>query len=710
MSAKFTGSGNFKVDAGINYVKLKIDISWQDSATSYGLALKSLSFQADGRTVEWSRSDDNYSGKADRTFNLSGNQNSVTEVSVNYQSQDTPLKIDKKSDKKLVFYDGNDTDANVTITLSILESVPFTDAPSTPTGGSSTTIDNTNGCPPGPWSQPVPPSCGSPPSGISSSDGLQISKTGQNEITLNLKNYANKLVSLKITHSVDAFWTQSFGFSIPTCSDMSPDPGGTPYSKNSYSNSNITGTNTFYVYNVDGGDYDYKFTHSSIPGPAPTRQLYTKQCDTSCDEEGNCVTTCYCVPAGIETFSPWPYCPTGVAVSKNGGDRVQWQYEDGGGGNYDDQYVTVEVIGVRNAIGSTGAVCTSALKGNVWVPDSTQAGAVGNCIGDYRDHGDKIRFRIPSLRSSKTSLPDPVCYSAFRGISGAIPPGESLGSLSSEYSVLHIFDDDFNTTTSLVTGNGLIVTPQNLEDNYHSPYQEANPASNTSLGTLSRKYYTVEFTDETEVGEGANNINIILGQQVTASGLNTPITVFKKERDVENFKKMRVWFYISYQDDVQFTDDIIHIFDDDENVTIFDDDANVTSKLVNPNSIIITPQSLDDPGNGTVGYQTLNVDNKKHYLVTFSDETIVETGGANIDIKLNQNKTASGLTTSIYVSKKEKVDNKNLKVWFTAYDGSAEPGLERDNSFARDWSVKRTKPQNFSGNIFARNWYLSKVS
>lgn len=704
MSIKFTGSGSFRVAAGINYVRARIDISWNDSLT-FGLALKSLSFSADNRTVEWSRSDSNTSGSANRTFTISGNRNNATDVSVSYRSQGTPLLVNKRSDTRIVFYDNDGTDANATITLTILESVPFADAAPAPSpvGGSTTVIDNTNGCPPGPWSQPVPPSCGLPPSGVSSSDGLQISKTGQNEITLNLRNYANKLVSLKITHSSSASWTQGFGFSIPTCSDISPDTGGAPYSKGNYFNSNISGTNTFYVYNVDGGDYNYKFTNSSIPGPAPTRQLFTRQSTTSCDAQANCVTTYFCAPAGLETFSPWPYCPTGVAVSKNGGDRVQWQYEDGSGGNYDDQYVTVEVIGTRNTISDTGAICTSALKGNVWVPDSTQPGAVGNCVGDYRDHGNKIRFRIPSLKLSKTSLPDPVCYSAFRGISGAIPPGESLGSFSSEYSILHIFDDNFNTTTALIAGNGLIVTPQNLEDDYHSPYQEADPASNTNLGTLDRRYYTIEFTDGTQVTPDANNISIALGQEVTASGLNTPITVFKKEQ--VNISTMRVWFYISYKEDVVFTDDIIHVFDDNANVTNAE-----LSELVNPDSIIITPQSLDDPGNGTAGYETLNVDNKKHYLVTFSDETIVETDGTNIDIELNQNRTADGLTTSIYVSKKEKVDDKNLKVWFTAYYSDRTAGLERDNSFARDWSVIRTKSQNFSGNVFARNWYLSKVN
>lgn len=705
MSAKFTTSGNIKVDAGIQYVKLRMDISWNDSAATYGIALKSLSFSADDRTVEWSRDTSNESGSADRTFKISGQQSGATEVSINYQSQGTSLNVVKQSDKKIIFLDGDGSDANATITLSIEESVPFsaTPPPVVPPGGGFTPAPPLD-CPPGPWSDPnVPPSCGSPPSGISSSDGLQISITGQNQITLNLKNYANKLVSLRITHQVDAAWTQSFNFNIPNCSDISPDTGGAPYSKGAYSNSNITGTNVFYVYNIDGGNNNYVFNHSSIPGPAPTRQLYSKQCTITCDEEGNCVETCACVPSGIESFGPWPYCNTGVAISKNGGDRVQWQYEDGGGGSYDDQFVTVEVIGVRNAISSVGAVCTSALKANVWIPDSTQAGIVGNCIGNYKNHSQKIRFRIPSLKVSKTTFSNPVCSSSFRGIAGAIPPSQQLGTISSEYSVLHLFNDDFYTTTSLISGNGIIVTPQNLDDDYHSPFNETNPQSNTSLGTLDRRYYTVQFTDGTQVTPGAQNIGVTVGQNVTAGGLNTNITVFKKEQ--VNTNTMRVWFYTSYSENVQFTNDIIHVFDDDLNTT-----NTSLSKLVDPGSIIITPQSLTDPGNGTAGFETLNQTNKKHYLITFSDDTIVQTGGTNIEIDVNRNLTASGLTVPGFVSKKERVDDKNLRVWFTWYYADRPVGLENDNGFARDWSVRRIKPENSSGNVFVRNWYLSKIN
>lgn len=699
---RFTGNGNFKVDAGVNYVKATINVEWDDNERVAGIALKSFSFQADGRTISFSRRDSRRSGSESYTFNLSGTQSSATEISVSYQSKDTPLKLKKESDRKIIFLDGSGDDANAKITLQINDVVyfPAEEIPPPPPEekrpGENTVIDNTGGCPPGPWADPnVPPSCGSPPNALSSTDGLQISKTGQSQITLNLKNYANKLVTLKITHQVSAAWTQGFSFNIPNCSDISPNTGGTPYAKLGYSNSNITGTNIFYVYNIDGGDYNYVFNHSSDPGLPPWRQLYTKQCSTSePDENGDTVTTCVCVEAGIEYFSPWPYCPVGVAVSKNGGDRVQWQYEDGGGGNYDDQYVTVEVVSVRSTIGSAGSICTSALKNNVWIADSNDPAANGNCISDYEDHSSKIRFRIPSLQQSKTSLPTPLCYSEFRGIAGAAPPGEDLGSVSSDYPVLHIFDRDFKTTTSLVSGSRIIVDSLGESDSYVSPYNEEDPYTNTNLGTIDRRHYRVQFTDGTVVNEGASNINIAIGQSVTADGLNVAPVLFKKEQ--VSASSLKVWFYLNYQQNQQQTDDIIHV----------DDAAVVTGGDIT--GITITPQATDDPGNQTAGYETLNTTTKKHYLVTFTDSTIVSDDASNIIFEINQNKTASGDTFNIQMAKREKVDDKNMRVWFTAYNTSAPAGLEIDNVFVRDFSINRTRVENFSGNVFPRSWSLSK--
>lgn len=712
---RFSSSGDLIVETGIQSVRVTFNISWNDAVNTNGLALKTFSLNADSGAESWERSDTNESGDASRTFRLSSSASSNKTYNVAYKTYGSydiftltqPLvnaNPIKQSDTRIIFRDDNGDDVNASITLSTSEVVRFEGAPPPPgPGGSETIIDNTGGCPPGPWSEPVPPSCGSPPNALSSNDGLQITKTGQNQITLNLKNYVNKLVTLKITHQTEAAWTQSFDFSIPNCSDVSWNGSGTPYARPGYANSNITGTNVFYAYNVDGGDYNYVFNHSSIPGPAPWRQLYTQSSSTSCDTENNCTTTYFCVEAGIETFSPWPYCPTGVAVSKNGGNRVQWQYEDGGGGNYEDQFVTVEVVSERNAIGATGSICTSALKNNVWLSDSVDLTANGNCISDYKDHSQKIRFRIPSLKSSKLTFPTPLCYKDFRGIAGAIPPGQQQGSISSQYSVLHLFNRDIKTTTSLVAGSGIVVTPQIENDSYVSPYNETNPATNANLGTLERRHYLVQFTDGTTVNTGAANINISIGQNVTADGINatsTTLTFFKKTQAGPN--SLRVWFYLNNQQNQQQTDDVIHVFNDSTNTT-----DTTLSKLTFPGATVV-PQALTDPGNGTAGYETLNAINKKHYLITFTDSTIVNADASNIAFDINQNKTASGETYKINMVRRERVDNKSLRVWFTAYNNTAAAGLETDNTFVRDFSIKRTRPENFSGNVFARSWYLSK--
>ena len=698
---RFTASGDLKLDKNVKYVRASINISWNDESALWGTALKSLSFNDDNNTVQWSTTQD--SGNASRNFKISGSTTSATEVSVTYQSQNTPLSLDKKNDTKLEFRDGEGTDANATVTLSIDEVVYFTPAENPPPPGGQPPPPPT-----GPTSCPAPtdwvdilPACGRPPSGLSSSDGLQISKSGQNQITLNLKNYVNKLVTLKITHERDpgSAWTQSFDFNIPNCSDISPNTGGTPYAKAGYSNSNIAGVNTFYVYNVDGGDYNYVFNHSSNPGPRPLRTNYNLICIPQCslDAEGveTCVTVCTCEPYEETYGGSWPHCPTGVAVSKNGGSRVQWQFEDGGGGDYNDQKVTIEVVSVRNAISSTGPICTSALKSSVWISDGSDLAANGNCISDYKDHSNKIRFRIPSLKTSKTTFTSPVCYSSFRGVAGAAAPGEDQGASSSEYSILHIFNRDFKNTESLVSGSGLIVTPQSEGDVY------IGTLPNPSLNTTSRKHYLVQFTDGTTVSAGAGNIDVTIGQNLTADGLVSPIIVSKKEQ--VSTSSLRVWFYINLQQNECSTEDVIHVFNDDTNTT---DDG--LSDLVFP-GVTIVPQQLTDPGNETVGFETLDAINKKHYLLTFTDSTIVNSDASNINVIINQNKTASNITAKIGISKKQRVDDKNVRVWLTAYYTTRPVGKELDNTFVRDWSVNRSRVEDFSGNVFVRNWNLKKI-
>lgn len=735
MSARFNSSGQIVVDAG-SVGKVKLSISWNDKYYEFGLALTKAVFSGEDGDKTWELPGTNpseasslgaavnvsESGNADKTITVNNPTTASKTYSCTYQIRTitgyvslfpvfgntfSSANVNKKNDNKIVFYDQNGTDANATIDLTFTADttvVPPGEVVPPPPPPDPVV------CPtPTPW-ESILPTCGSAPSGISSVDGLQISKTGSSQITLNLKNYPNQLVTLKVTHQATGSWTQGFGFNVAKCSDVSPSNvvSGGPYSKSPYSNSAISGTNIFYLYNLDGGNYNYTFDHTSVPGPRPTRTNWIKKSYQSCstDSEGNetCVTVEYC-EAYTETYDgAWPHCTVEVAVSKNGGSEVQWQYEDGSGGNYDDQYVTVEVVSVRNAISFSGPVCTSALKGNVWVPDVNQPGAVGNCISDYLDYSDKIRYRIPTLASSQLTLDEPLCSSAFRGIAGAIPPGSEQGSTSGQYSILHIFDEDSNTNTSLYGGNGVTIEASNLNDEYNSPYNESDPSSNLNLGTLERRYYTVTFTDDTVVNTGASNITITVGQNVLADGTTSGdgISVYKKEQVTAN--SLRVWFYTSLEAQVPATDDIVHVFDDSTNQTT----TGTGGSELAFDTVFVIPEEETDPGNQTTGFETLDALNKKHYTIVFTDGTVVEPDGTNIIIVVDGNKTASNITAAIQVSKKEKLDDSTLRVWFTAYYTTNPPGKEKDNAFVRTWSIARTRSDNLSGNVFVRNWYLSK--
>ena len=306
-------------------------------------------------------------------------------------------------------------------------------------GGTVNVQEGPSSCPaPVAWSSLLP-TCQSAPSTLNRTGGLRITASGSS-VTLNLQNYANKLVTLRVVHQVSASWQQGFSFNAATTSDItvSGSPlGGNPYSKNSFNNSSITGNRTIYLYNADGGNYNYTFSHSSVPGPRPTRTNYERVCttststETSTNEDGDTVTTqvstttCVC-NSFTETYTgAWPHCPVGVYISQNGGDEVRWVYGDGSGSTT-SQIVTVTVVGVREVVPSEGILCIQGLKDRVWIADPASPSAVGNCINDYRLHSlrSQGRFRIPSSASSRSSFTDPVCFSIFRGVAGAKTPAE----------------------------------------------------------------------------------------------------------------------------------------------------------------------------------------------------------------------------------------------------------------------------------------------
>lgn len=439
-------------------------------------------------------------------------------------------------------------------------------------GSKSETEGAGQDCPPGPWIPSIP-SCPSTPRLVSNTNnGLQIRKSGSSSVILNLKNYANKLVTLKVTVNKNAAWTNGFSSSITKASDIvvgnASYGGDIPYSKSAYSESSLGSNTVIYFCNLDGGDYDYTFTHSSTPNPddQPRRAinaLLPSGTEEYIDDDGDLVTkTIYtCQQISTEFYSPWPVCTPGVAITKNGGDEVRWAYEDGGGGAWDDQIVTVTVFSTRDAIPNSGDVCFTDIVNKVWIDDpavsltntskiwsngissngllisgteglmfdgstntkvttngeglvdfiqwdktgvvnlteltgpvklrmmyksghkiyvngseitltsppndgeienieiadgdtnvysfKVEAGnteipveiyaveangviveddtpfiAEGKSITDYKNHSTKIRFRDPASRSSKTTLPDPLCFTDFRGLAGAKTPQE----------------------------------------------------------------------------------------------------------------------------------------------------------------------------------------------------------------------------------------------------------------------------------------------
>ena len=144
-------------------------------------------------------------------------------------------------------------------------------------------------CLPGPWNvggetydpnhyeEPIAPAIDS------SSGGLQCSKSGEKDVILDLSNYRNKLVTLELTYTIAAAWTQHFEFNIPNCSDLYIDNSrhggnGNEYAVPAFTQSTNTAENqTFKFYNLDGG-HTYRFNHNHDVGPEPIRDIFKQEC------------------------------------------------------------------------------------------------------------------------------------------------------------------------------------------------------------------------------------------------------------------------------------------------------------------------------------------------------------------------------------------------------------------------------------------------
>jgi hypothetical protein len=119
----------------------------------------------------------------------------------------------------------------------------------------------------------------------------------------------------------------------------------------------------------------------------------------------------------------------------------------------------------------------------------------------------------------------------------------------------------------------------------------------------------------------------------------------------------------------QYTSPVYHVFDDKKNKNI---------QLTTTKEIRVQTISRNDEGGSD------DSDNRKHYLVTFLDETTISNKN-DVQISITDDQTASGVEKSfIFVSKIEVVDSKSFKVWFKRDDNKV-------NTFVRGWNVNRVQ-------------------
>ena len=142
-----------------------------------------------------------------------------------------------------------------------------------------------------------------------------------------------------------------------------------------------------------------------------------------------------------EAGGSWPRFPEEATITVNGGNKVEWVYEDGGGGpEWNDQVFSLEVLDIRETIPWNARASISMdrqLQERVWIPSTITEqfpdGEEGHSLEDYSIHSDKIRFRRPSTHSSLTNLKvGGVQYKEFRGVAGALQPQYyGIGTISS---------------------------------------------------------------------------------------------------------------------------------------------------------------------------------------------------------------------------------------------------------------------------------------
>lgn len=116
-----------------------------------------------------------------------------------------------------------------------------------------------------------------------------------------------------------------------------------------------------------------------------------------------------------------------------------------------------------------------------------------------------------------------------------------------------------------------------------------------------------------------------------------------------------------------FASGVSHNFDDTANVDI-------SFSYTNNARITIEPQVRNDPGGGG------NTADRKHYLVTFQDGTVVASDVSNITIGSVSSISASGLETTMVLSSKQFVSSNSFRVWFADSEG--------ENGFVKNFEIR----------------------
>jgi len=425
----------------INPSTITLKFKKRDRPEDAGTAISTLSVNGSGGKTTLSLDKSKERDEDEGTFNVS----SAARTFYSFIDMDN-IKGPRLSDGgRLEFLDRDGDDSNATLEI---QSYSFTCDETGETIGPSD-------CQPGPWEiggatynpnsfiEPVAPIIDTSGGG----QGLLCTKSGDKDIILDLKNYANKLVTLQLTYSITASWVQNFDFDIPNCSDLYVDEGrlggdDNEYNFSPYSHATSVANKTFKIYNLDGG-YEYIFKHDNQVGPEPIREKFKLVCveteeDVEYDDGSsgtNVITTCTCESDGYETWTEtgksWPRFQSGVYVTKSSGSSVSWLYEDGGGtsnGTPDDVSVEVTVKKVRDTVPFPPATLylRDTLQRLAWTPSDTpdtdyNYGAVdGQSLADFYDHSDKIRLRVPTEKRSLLNLrAGGADMSEFRGCAGA---------------------------------------------------------------------------------------------------------------------------------------------------------------------------------------------------------------------------------------------------------------------------------------------------